>query len=76
MGDLINNLDANSKGEFHFEYDDNLLTLYGENSILGRSVVLHEKEDDLGLGGNPDSKKTGNSGKRIACSIIGLCKSV
>ena len=39
--------------------------------IIGRSLIIHEDKDDLGKGHNEDSKNTGNSGKRIACSIIG-----
>jgi Cu-Zn family superoxide dismutase len=39
--------------------------------IIGRSVIIHEDEDDLGKGGNEESIKTGNSGKRISCSVIG-----
>jgi len=39
--------------------------------ILGRSVIIHAGEDDLGLGGQNDSLKTGHSGARIACAIIG-----
>ncbi|XP_055494146.1 extracellular superoxide dismutase [Cu-Zn]-like [Leucoraja erinacea] len=44
--------------------------LFGLDSILGRAVVLHEKADDLGLGSNQDSLKTGNSGRRLACGTI------
>ena len=70
-GDLINNICSNSFGYFKFVFTDGLITLYGDNSIVGRSVVLHENKDDLGLGGL-ESKKTGNAGSRIACSIIGI----
>jgi Cu-Zn family superoxide dismutase len=44
--------------------------------LLGRSLIVHGDEDDLGLGDFPDSKITGHSGGRIACGIIGraLCK--
>ena len=44
------------------------------DELLGRSLVIHEKKDDLGKGNNNESKKTGNSGKRIGYGIIGLMK--
>jgi len=44
------------------------------DDILGRSVIIHEDEDDLGVGGFEDSKTTGHSGARIACSVIGIGK--
>jgi len=34
--------------------------------------VLHQLEDDLGLVGNEGSKAAGNSGRRIACGVIGI----
>lgn len=40
--------------------------------MLGRSVVVHAGEDDLGHGNSADSKTTGNSGARLACGVIGL----
>uniref|UniRef100_A0A8C9QYA1 Superoxide dismutase [Cu-Zn] n=1 Tax=Scleropages formosus TaxID=113540 RepID=A0A8C9QYA1_SCLFO len=47
-------------------------TLSGRLSVLGRAVVVHEKEDDLGLGGDAGSLLHGNSGRRLACCIIGI----
>jgi len=41
------------------------------NDLLGRSIIVHEDEDDLGKGGFKDSKITGHSGKRIGCAIFG-----
>ena len=39
--------------------------------LWGRSLIVHEDEDDLGKGSYEDSKTTGHSGKRIACAVIG-----
>ena len=39
--------------------------------LLGRSLVLHSKTDDLGLGSNHESELTGNSGDRVCCGVIG-----
>lgn len=47
-------------------------TLFGGHSILGRAIVIHEKEDDLGLGSNEESKRSGNAGRRIAACVIGI----
>lgn len=41
-----------------------------ENSVLGRAVVVHADQDDLGRGGNEDSTKTGNAGARLACGVV------
>lgn len=41
--------------------------------LWGRSIIVHEGEDDLGKGGYEDSHTTGHSGKRMACAIFGRC---
>ncbi len=71
VGDL-GNLKTDEHGSSYMAMEDNLITLFGDNSVVGRSVVVHSKEDDLGNGGNEESKKTGNAGSRVACGVIGL----
>ena len=51
---------------------DNVLALEGVNSLIGRGLVVHEKADDMGRGGNEESKKTGNAGKRVGCGVVGV----
>ncbi|XP_014845024.1 PREDICTED: extracellular superoxide dismutase [Cu-Zn] [Poecilia mexicana] len=50
-------------------------TLFGGLSALGRAVVIHEKRDDLGLGGDIGSLLHGNAGRRLACCVIGMSSS-
>ena len=72
VGDL-GNLMADSNGKAYLKWEDHLMQIYGGvNNIVGRSMVVHEREDDLGAGGNEESLKTGNSGPRLACGVIGL----
>ena len=47
-------------------------SLFGKNSVIGRSLIIHEGEDDLGRGDYPDSSTTGHAGKRIDCAVIGI----
>lgn len=69
MGDL-GNVDA-INGKIITNFSDSIIQLYGPFSIIGRSVILHEKEDDLGRGRNNQSLINGNAGSRIACGFIG-----
>jgi superoxide dismutase, Cu-Zn family len=56
------------------EFEDALISLEGPHTIIGRSVVIHADEDDLGRGTYPDSATTGHSGARVACGVIGLAE--
>jgi Cu-Zn family superoxide dismutase len=73
VGDL-GNLITNGKGECSYNIIDDVIKLKGKYSIIGRGLLIHADEDDCGLGGNPESLKTGNAGKRIACAVIGYSK--
>ena len=52
------------------------ITLFGdvEDSIVGRSIVIHKDEDDNGKGGHDDSLITGHAGARLDCAVLGHCK--
>lgn len=84
LGDL-GNVIADKNGNVEMTIYDKHLKITGKYGIVGRSVVLHADEDDLGKGGikngeivneekHKESHKTGNAGKRIACGIIGYKK--
>lgn len=67
MGDM-GNIEAQSDGKAHLELTLTGVSLNGANSIIGRSVVVHEKEDDT------MSQPAGNSGARIAFGVIGIAQ--
>lgn len=74
VGDL-GNIITNNKGEAKYTFYDNIIKLRGSKcNIIGRGLIIHEDEDDCGKGGNSESLKTGNAGKRIACAVIGYSK--
>ena len=73
VGDL-GNLITDNKGCAVYSFTDSVIKLKGKNNIIGRGLIIHEDEDDCGDGGNSESLKTGNAGKRIACSVIGYAK--
>jgi superoxide dismutase, Cu-Zn family len=66
-GDM-GNIEADSKGNAYLDYTDKLMKLNGDYSIIGRAVVVHEKEDDL------KTQPAGNAGARIGFGVIGVAK--
>ncbi|XP_008198346.1 superoxide dismutase-like protein isoform X1 [Tribolium castaneum] len=71
VGDL-GNIIADDKKVAHVNISDKIISLNGEHSIIGRAVVVHEGEDDLGKGNFNDSKTTGHAGARLVCGVIGI----
>jgi superoxide dismutase, Cu-Zn family len=67
VGDL-GNIEAGKDGTAHIDFVDATLSLSGEHSIIGRGVIVHEKEDDL------TTQPTGAAGARVACGVIGIAK--
>ena len=76
VGDL-GNLNIDLFGNAKYSTSDDVISLSGNYSIIGRSLIVHQNKDDCGLGQGPlreESLKTGNAGKRIACAVIGFAK--
>lgn len=62
------NLETDGDGNATLTLTAENISLAGsKNPVIGRAVIIHEKEDD---GGQP----TGNAGPRIAMGVIGVSK--
>jgi superoxide dismutase, Cu-Zn family len=69
LGDM-GNVQADASGKATLKYVDHQISLSdNERSVIGRSVVVHEKADDL------KSQPSGDSGGRIGCGVVGRAKS-
>ncbi|EFA02790.1 superoxide dismutase [Cu-Zn] [Tribolium castaneum] len=73
VGDL-GNIEAGGDGVAKVGITDKFISLEGEHSIIGRTLVVHADPDDLGQGGHELSKTTGNAGARLACGVVGITK--
>lgn len=70
-GDL-GNLVSDAAGNIFVTFTDRVISLRANDAtnVADKPIVLHRDYDDLGLGGNPASLLTGNSGPRLACGIL------
>jgi Cu-Zn family superoxide dismutase len=67
-GDM-GNVEADASGNAKLDYVDRQISLTNDaKSVIGRSVVVHAKPDDL------KTQPSGDSGARIACGVIGWAK--
>ena len=58
------NFTVGADGKGVLKLDTKYASLRGPDSIVGRSIVIHEKGDDL------RSQPAGNSGARVGCGVI------
>jgi superoxide dismutase, Cu-Zn family len=65
IGDL-GNITANQLGVAKMQYLSKSISLNGPTSIIGRSVIIHQKADDF------ISQPSGAAGARIGQGIIGI----
>jgi superoxide dismutase, Cu-Zn family len=65
-GDMPRNISIGEDhtGEITFKVDYLTLAAGAPNSVLGHSIMVHEKADDM------KTDPTGNAGNRIACGVI------
>lgn len=86
VGDLCNNIFIDQNGNGFYSYIDPKISLIpgSKNCVLGRSVIIHQDEDDCGRFWRQfpnktkmrESTVTGNAGTRISCANIYLIKAI
>jgi Cu-Zn family superoxide dismutase len=57
---------VDSQGVARIRWLATAFSFYGKKGILGRAVIIHEKEDDY------KTQPAGGAGGRIACGIVGV----
>lgn len=63
VGDF-GNLEADASGTAHYSKVFSNLPFEGDNSVIGRAVIVHAAADDF------KTQPTGNAGGRVACGVI------
>uniref|UniRef100_A0A7S2HM14 Superoxide dismutase copper/zinc binding domain-containing protein n=1 Tax=Octactis speculum TaxID=3111310 RepID=A0A7S2HM14_9STRA len=74
VGDL-GNIEVDAQGKCTVMLEDRLVKLIGPHSVIGRSIIVKQGEDDFGRGGHELSLVSGNSGQRLAGGFVGICQS-
>ncbi len=69
-GDLGNILSDATGVAFINKLSRDQYSLKDYEPVIGRGIIVHAHQDDLGLGGNLTSLINGNSGGRLGCGII------
>jgi Cu-Zn family superoxide dismutase len=65
LGDIGNmTVGADGKGEITLTTDKWVVGAGGDNDVVGKSIIVHEKVDDF------TTQPTGNAGGRIGCAVL------
>jgi Cu-Zn family superoxide dismutase len=64
VGDL-GNVVADTNGKITVSINDTIAKIYELQSIIGRAIVIHSKEDDF-----QNVQHSGNAGSRLGCCVI------
>ena len=62
-GDL-GNIEIDGEGNGHLELTTDLLGFSGQNSVIGKAVIVHGHVDDC------TTQPTGDAGPRLACGVV------
>ncbi|XP_055500472.1 superoxide dismutase [Cu-Zn]-like isoform X4 [Leucoraja erinacea] len=68
-------VNANEDGLAKMDLQVSHLHLTGINSIIGRTLVIHQSEDEPGKSDKEDSTIAGSEGNGVAWGVIGICQS-
>lgn len=63
VGDL-GNVEVDEEGTATFDVSDPEMSLSGENSVVGRALIVHAGADDF------ESQPSGDAGDRVGCGVI------
>jgi len=66
VGDL-GNITADDSGKAAIDISDSVISLNGPHSIIGRSIIVHAKEDVF-------TQPVGDAGGRVGAGVIGIAK--
>ncbi|XP_072116678.1 superoxide dismutase [Cu-Zn]-like [Mobula birostris] len=73
--DILGVINANEDGLARLDVEVSHFHLTGIHSIIGRTLVLHQNEDDPGKADKEENIAAGSNGSGIAWGVIGICQS-
>ncbi len=63
---------SDNDGNIVTNFTDSVSSIYGPFGVIGRLIILHQLQDDVGLGNNSASLANGNSGKKHKITSLSI----